>query len=165
MFKSQIVQGISNWSNLGVAPFIRNKPFIWYGKLRSGLLRNTAHPNSTFLGHIYHKQSFTNPDVNQTSLSKHVLELKSRGLEPSVSWKLADRGKVFSPVTGNCQLCTKEAYYIIFKPEMAELNSRREIFLPAGTRNQPYYSSQQTKNENPQGLSDYHLLAYLLLFI
>ena len=75
-----------------------------------------------------HKQSFLNPDVNQTSLSKHVLEVKSRGLEPTVSWKLIDRGKVFSPVTGNCQLCTKEAYYIIFKPEMAELNSRSEIF-------------------------------------
>ena len=75
-----------------------------------------------------HKQSFVNPDVNQTSLSKHVLELKSRGLEPSLSWKLVDRGKIFSPVTGNCQLCTKEAYHIIFKPEMAELNSRTEIF-------------------------------------
>jgi hypothetical protein len=75
-----------------------------------------------------HKQSFSNPDVNQTSLSKYVIELKNKGLEPTVSWKLVDRGKKFSPVTGNCQLCTKEAYYIIFKPEMAELNSRSEIF-------------------------------------
>jgi hypothetical protein len=75
-----------------------------------------------------HKQSFVNPDSNQTSLSKYILELKSNGIEPTVNWKLVDRGKKYSPVTGVCQLCTKEAYYIIFKPEMAELNSRSEIF-------------------------------------
>ena len=75
-----------------------------------------------------HKQSFVNPDSNQTSLSKYILDLKSNGIEPTVNWKLVDRGKKYSPVTGVCQLCTKEAYYIIFKPEMAELNSRSEIF-------------------------------------
>ena len=75
-----------------------------------------------------HKQSFINPNSNQTSLSKHILEIKAKGIEPTVSWKLVDRGKIFSPVTGVCQLCTKEAFYIIFKPEMAELNSRSELF-------------------------------------
>ena len=70
-----------------------------------------------------HKQSFINPDTNQTSLSKYILELKDNQMEPKVSWKLVDRGKLFPPVTGVCQLCTKEAFYIIFKPEMAELNT------------------------------------------
>ena len=75
-----------------------------------------------------HKQSFINPDSNQTSLSKYILEQKGKGIQPTVSWKLVDRGKVFSPVTGVCQLCTKEAFFIIFKPEMAELNARSELF-------------------------------------
>ena len=75
-----------------------------------------------------HKQSFQNPDVNQTSLSKYVLELKSNGIEPTITWKLVDKGKTYSPVTGVCQLCIKEAFYIIYNSDMAELNSRSEIF-------------------------------------
>jgi hypothetical protein len=75
-----------------------------------------------------HKQSFINPNSNQTSLSKYILEQKDKGIEPTVSWKLIDRGRVYSPVTEVCQLCTKEAFYIIFKPEMAVLNSRSELF-------------------------------------
>ena len=42
-----------------------------------------------------HKQSFINPDSNQTSLSKYILELKEKQIQPTVSWKLVDRGKVF----------------------------------------------------------------------
>jgi hypothetical protein len=75
-----------------------------------------------------HKQSFQNPDVNQTSLSKHVLELKSNGIEPTITWKLLDRGKTYSSVTGVCQLCIKEAFHIIYNSDMTELNSRSEIF-------------------------------------
>ena len=47
---------------------------------------------------------------------------------PDVTWKLIDRGKSFTPVTGVCQLCIKEAFYILFRPELAKLNSRSEIF-------------------------------------
>ena len=75
-----------------------------------------------------HKQSFINPDSNQTSLSKYILEQKAKGRDLKISWKLIDRGKIYSPVTEVCQLCTKEAYHIIFKPEMATLNSRNELF-------------------------------------
>ena len=75
-----------------------------------------------------HKQSFINKEVNQTSLSKFVWELKTQGHDPKVTWKLIDRGKKYSPVSGVCQLCITEAYYIVFHPEMAELNSRSEIF-------------------------------------
>ena len=75
-----------------------------------------------------HRQSFKNPNVSQTSLSNYIHELKNRRIEPIISWKLIDRGKTYSPVSGVCQLCTKEAYYIIFYPELASLNARSEIF-------------------------------------
>ena len=75
-----------------------------------------------------HKHSFKNPNVNQTRLSKYILQLKSEGVEPDISWKMIDRGKPYSPVTGVCQLCVKEAFYILFRPELAQLNSRSEIF-------------------------------------
>ena len=75
-----------------------------------------------------HKHSFINPNANQTYLSRHILKLKNEGIEPTVSWKIIDRGKSYSPVSGVCQLCVKEAFYILFRPEMAELNKRSEIF-------------------------------------
>ena len=55
--------------------------------------------------------------TNQTFISRYVLDLKT-----NIKWKLIDRGKPFSPVTGACQFCTKEKFYIMYKQEMAELN-------------------------------------------
>ena len=75
-----------------------------------------------------HTQSFNDPEVNQTSLSHYIHELKERQIEPTVSWKIVDRGQTYSPINGVCQLCTREAFHIIFHPESAELNSRSEIF-------------------------------------
>ena len=75
-----------------------------------------------------HTQTFKDPEASQTSLSKFVRKLKSQNIEPEITWKIIDRGKKFSPVHGVCQLCTREAYYIIFHPELAELNSKSEIF-------------------------------------
>ena len=81
-----------------------------------------------------HRDSFRNPHkLNiQTSLSKHIHEIEPENIEHfiehNISWKLIDRGKTFSPVSGVCQLCTREAYHIIFKPETANLNEKSEIF-------------------------------------
>ena len=75
-----------------------------------------------------HTQSFKDPNVNQTSLSKHIHDQKLKGIQPTVTWKIIDRGKPYSPVHGVCNLCLKEKFYITYKPEMAELNSRSEIF-------------------------------------
>ena len=75
-----------------------------------------------------HKNSFIDPDANQTSLSKHVWDLKQKNIKHSISWKIVDRAKPFSPVTGKCQLCLKEKFYILFHPELASLNSKSEIY-------------------------------------
>ena len=69
-----------------------------------------------------------NREINQTALSQYIWELKDKGHEPEISWKIVDRGRKFSPVNGTCQLCIAEAYYINFHPEMAMLNSKNEIF-------------------------------------
>ena len=75
-----------------------------------------------------HKSSFTNPNKKgETKLSTHIWELKARGSTFDVKWKVLDRGAPFNPVTGWCNLCTKEKFYILRKPEMASLNSRQEV--------------------------------------
>ena len=75
-----------------------------------------------------HKKSFENPDYCQTTLSKYIHDLKSKGIETKITWKILDRAKSYSPVTDVCHLCNKEAYYIIFEPHLAQLNKRSELF-------------------------------------
>ena len=75
-----------------------------------------------------HTKAFSDPSYCQTTLSKHILELKNKGIELTVTWKIVDKGKSYSPVSDVCQLCNKEAYHIIFEPAMAELNNRSELF-------------------------------------
>ena len=75
-----------------------------------------------------HKKSFNHVEYQkETSLSIFIWELKDRGVDYSISWKLIDRAKPFSPVSGLCALCTLEKYYIIFKPELATINKKDEI--------------------------------------
>ena len=75
-----------------------------------------------------HKNSFKNEEDNQTSLSKFIWSLKNKNLSYKLSWKLMDQATPFSPVSGNCALCTREKFYILFKPTSADLNSRNEIY-------------------------------------
>ena len=62
-----------------------------------------------------------------TTLSNHIWAIKERGEEFELEWKLIARAQPFSPVTGNCNLCNLEKYYIMFKPNMATLNKKEEI--------------------------------------
>ena len=64
----------------------------------------------------------------KTKMARQPLVIIYKGFDPTVTWKLIDRGKSFTPVTGVCQLCVKEAFYILFQPELAKWNSRSEIF-------------------------------------
>ena len=68
-----------------------------------------------------------NNKKKETMLSSHIWEIKERGSAYKVSWKVLDRGTPFTPVTGNCMLCTKEKFYILRKPELCTLNQRQEV--------------------------------------
>ena len=61
-------------------------------------------------------------------MSQYVHELKQEAIEPEVNWKIIDRGNPYSPTTDVCQLCIKEKFYILYKPKMANLNHKSEIF-------------------------------------
>ena len=75
-----------------------------------------------------HKKSFNHERYSkETTLSQRIWELKRENIDYELSWKLIDRAKPFSPVSGLCALCNLESYYIIFKPELASINKRDEI--------------------------------------
>ena len=75
-----------------------------------------------------HKSSFKHQRNSNTTLSRHIWDLKSKNIDYQVTWKILDRAKPFSPVTQLCNLCTKEKYFIIFEPNEASLNKKEELF-------------------------------------
>ena len=78
-----------------------------------------------------HKSNFkTRNPKNATALSKHIWKLEDQGTNFELSWKIVSRAKPFNHVTNRCQLCIREKYFIIYKPEMASINSRNEIAGP-----------------------------------
>ena len=76
-----------------------------------------------------HKQDFINPArMHATTLSTYMWKQKGEGKSPKIDWKVISRASPFSPITGLCNLCTTEKWNIIFKPKIATLNSRKELF-------------------------------------
>ena len=75
-----------------------------------------------------HTKSFKHTKyAHETTLSTHVWELKEKKLDFEIKWQLMATAKPFSPVTNVCDLCTREKYFILFKPELATLNCRNEM--------------------------------------
>ena len=62
-----------------------------------------------------------------TELSKHVWRLKEAGLPFKITWKFLKRTSPYNPVSGRCNLCLWEKYFIICNPELATLNKRNEL--------------------------------------
>ena len=78
-----------------------------------------------------HKSNFkTRNPKNATALSKHIWQLEDQGINFEISWKIVSRAKPFNHVTNRCHLCIREKYFILYKPEMASINSRNEIAGP-----------------------------------
>ena len=75
-----------------------------------------------------HTNSFKQCETNQTGLSEHIHKLKQKNIQHTLKWEIVDRAKTFNPVTGICALCTREKFYITFKPEWSTLNKKSEIF-------------------------------------
>ena len=86
----------------------------------------TADPFKTRYGN--HKKSFTHEKYSHdTELSNFLWDLKKEKIENKVKWKVIDKAKTFSPVSNICHLCTREKYYLIFKPDICTLNQKNEL--------------------------------------
>ena len=60
-------------------------------------------------------------------MSMFIWKLKKEEKQFKIKWKVIDKAKSFNPVTKRCNLCLKEKFYIIFKPELGSLNQRNEL--------------------------------------
>ncbi len=75
-----------------------------------------------------HTSTFRNRDKrSSTTLSQYVWSLKDKNIDYSIKWKIIARSNAYSTSTKKCNLCLKEKYFIICKPQMATLNNRNEL--------------------------------------
>ena len=75
-----------------------------------------------------HRKAFKNDKYRcDTTPSSHIWDIKDRGEDFDIEWRLVGRAQPFSPVSGVCNLCTLEKYHILFTPEQATLNKREEF--------------------------------------
>ena len=83
-----------------------------------------------FKDRLYEHRTDMSKTANRTnsSLALHIWNLKDRGLNYDVKWKIKARGTKFNPSTKKCRICLKEKHFILYKREGATLNNRREIF-------------------------------------
>ena len=83
------------------------------------------------LRYANHKQNFkTDNQFNRTAtcLSKHIWMLQDQNIQYSLKFKQLVQASSFNPVTEMCRLCLSEKYFIMFKPEGANINCRSEFF-------------------------------------
>ena len=86
---------------------------------------------SKFKSRFYkHRQSMeVQTSENSTTLSTHFWNQLGSGMDPKVTWKVIERNiPTFNPITEKCQLCIREKFNIVLRPEFATLNLRHEIF-------------------------------------
>ena len=75
-----------------------------------------------------HTSTFRHEDANHTTLSKHIWVLKNNDISHTVDWRIIARSQAFNPSNGQCRLCNKEKYFIMFEPDGATLNARSEFY-------------------------------------
>ena len=83
-----------------------------------------------------HKNSFKYEDKRKdTKLSDHIWDLKLENCDFELSWRIVSKANSYSPSSKICNLCNREIYYILYKPEMANLNKRNELMSACRHKN------------------------------
>lgn len=64
---------------------------------------------------------------NSTELSKHIWSLKDNNIDHFISWRILSSHSPYNSSTKRCNLCLKEKFLIICRPELSTLNKRNEL--------------------------------------
>ena len=75
-------------------------------------------------------------EEHSTKLAGYIWQLKRRNVPYQISWEKLNQARTFNPVNRKCRLCLEEKYFIMFRPEGATLNSRKELFNTCRHRTQ-----------------------------
>ena len=72
---------------------------------------------------------------NSTELSKHVWTLKENNINYSIAWRILSSHLPYNSSSKQCNLCLKEKFLIICRPELSTLNKRNELVSSCSHRN------------------------------
>ena len=72
---------------------------------------------------------------NSTELSKHTWNLKDNNIDHFISWRILSSNSPYSSSSKRCNLCLKEKFLIICRPELSTLNKRNELVSSCRHRN------------------------------
>lgn len=83
-----------------------------------------------------HTASFRHPKHrNSTELSKYIWTLKDNNIDHSTSWRTLSSHSTYNSSSKRCNLCLKEKFLIICRPELSTLNKRNELVSSCRHRN------------------------------
>ena len=72
---------------------------------------------------------------NSTELSKHIWSLKDDNIDYVISWRIVSSSPSYNSSSKRCNLCLKEKFLIICRPELSSLNKRNELVSSCRHRN------------------------------
>ena len=107
--------------------------------------RNDNSTSETYIGltetdfktrHRNHIASFRHAKhKNSTELSKHIWSLKNDNIDYSISWRVLSSSSPYNSSSKRCNLCLKEKFLIICRPDLSSLNKRNELVSSCRHRN------------------------------
>ena len=84
--------------------------------------------NTFKIRYTNHKASFTHRSKrHSTELSNYIWQLKDRGEDYTIKWKIMRKANAYNTLNNICGLCLAEKYYIIYHPNISTLNERRDL--------------------------------------
>ena len=72
---------------------------------------------------------------NSTELSKYIWTLKDNNINFFISWRILSSSLPYKSSNKRCNLCLKEKFLIICRPELSSLNKRNELVSSCRHRN------------------------------
>ena len=111
------------------------KPIMWSISKEnqpSTVTRKDSNTTETYIGlpendfktrYRNHTASFNHDKHrNSTELSKHIWTLKDNNIEYYISWRILSSHLPYNSSSKKCNLCLKEEFLIICRPELSTLN-------------------------------------------
>ena len=72
---------------------------------------------------------------NSTELSKYIWTVKDNNINFFISWRILSSSLPYKSSNKRCNLCLKEKFLIICRPELSSLNKRNELVSSCRHRN------------------------------
>ena len=92
-----------------------------------------------------HMSDFRIRDNAKTELGKYIWKMKDYKRRYRIEWKILAKTAIYNSDTNICNLCNKEKFFILFRPETSTLNKRDEILSKCPHRRGKLIENNQYK--------------------